>query len=81
MTQWLSRRTVLQYGLILWVGSVLCIVLVFAVMTWLGRRPFNLALFLGLAIVIPLVGLPGPLRQQKRRLEASQHMAATSDRE
>jgi hypothetical protein len=79
MTEWLSRRTVVQYGLILWSGGVLCILLVFAVLAWAGGGPFNLALFLGLAIAIPLVGLPVPLWRQRGRLQPSRHMPDTQN--
>ena len=80
MVGWLDRRTLWQFALILWVGAVLCILLVFAIPTWLGHRPFNLALFVALAVVILLVGLPGPLWQQKRRLQAaSRDMADTQN--
>lgn len=80
-TGWLRRRTVPQYALILWVGSELCILLVIAFLTWLGDRPFNGALFVTLAVVIPLVGLPGPLWQRRQRLRAyrdSAHVMARS---
>ena len=62
VTEWLTRRTVPQYALILWTGGELCILLVIAVLTWLGNRPFNVALFVTLAVVIPLAGLPAPRR-------------------
>jgi hypothetical protein len=40
MTSWLERRTVWQYALILWIGSVLCELLAFAILDSLGRwRP------------------------------------------
>ena len=45
--------------------------LVVAILTWLGGSSFNLELLIGLAVVIPLVGLPGPVWHQKRRLEQS----------
>jgi DMSO reductase anchor subunit len=75
MNEWLGGRTVLQFGLMLWVGGVLCILLVVAVSAWVGGRPFDLALFLGLAIAIPLVGLPLPVWQQRQRRRASRRGA------
>jgi hypothetical protein len=77
--EWLTRRTVPQYALILWTGGELCILLVIAVLTWLGNRPLNVALFVTLAVVIPLAGLPGPLWRYKQRLRAFRDMADTQN--
>lgn len=71
MTGWLNRRTIWQYALILWLGAVLCILVVFAVLTWIGIGPFHLTLFVGLAVVLPLIGLPGPLWGHRQRLRAA----------
>ena len=77
VTGWVSRRTVPQYAVILWVGGEVCILLVIALLSWLGGRPFNVALFVALAVVIPLVGLPAPLWQHRQRLRTSRNMADT----
>jgi hypothetical protein len=79
VTGWLNRRTVPQYALILWVGGELCILLVIVILTWIGDRPFNVALFVALAVVLPLVGLPGPLLQHRQRLRASRDVADTQN--
>ncbi len=72
VTKWLERRTLRQFALILWSGALLCELLVFALLDWLGNTRFNFGLFAGLAVALTLVGMPGPLWAQKRRRESDQ---------
>jgi cell shape-determining protein MreD len=71
MMSWLERRAVWQYALILLVGSVLCELLVFALMDSLGHRSFDITLFAAVAVGVALVGMPGPVWQQKKRRETA----------
>jgi len=69
---WLERRTLWQFALILWGGALICELLMFALVDWLGSTPFDhFGLFAGLAVAVALVGMPGPLWTQKRRRESS----------
>jgi cell shape-determining protein MreD len=78
MTSWLERRAVWQYALILLIGSVLCELLVFAILDSLGHRSFDITLFTAAAVGVALVGMPGPVWQQKKRREtAAQQVADT----
>jgi hypothetical protein len=72
VAKWLERRTLWQFALILWSGALLCELLVFALLDWLGNTRFNFGLFAGLAVAFALVGMPGPLWAQKRRRERNQ---------
>jgi hypothetical protein len=38
VTRWLERRTLWQFALILWSGALLCELLVFGLLHWLGRQ-------------------------------------------
>lgn len=80
MTSWLERRTVWQYALILLIGSVLCELLAFAILDSLGHRSFVITLFAVIAVSVALVGMPGPVWQQKKRREtAARQVADTQD--
>jgi hypothetical protein len=46
---------------------MLCVLLGYGIPTWLSDSRFNLVLFVGLAVVTSLVGLPAMIWQRDRR--------------
>jgi len=63
----LDRLGTWQFVLIVWPAGALCVMLGYGIPTWLSDSRFNLVLFVGLAVVTSLVGLPPMIWQQSRR--------------
>ena len=55
---------------------MLCELLVFAILDSLGHPSFDITLFTAAAVGVALVGMPGPVWQQKKRWETAARRVA-----